>query len=147
VSAVFAATVLPLAYYSDEAKRNETGKYTPEQLAISIEDDPRSVLVAESQSGEIIGFCFSRFDDGLIWLAWFGVSAAWRKAGVGHALLEALQQTVRPRAAHKIWCDSRTANKASASVLSRFGFEKICTVTNHWYGHDYDLWEKRVEDP
>ena len=137
-----AAVISSLEYYSNDARQSEIAKYTPQSLLEAIQDDPDSVLVASSADGAIVGFCISNIDDGLIWLAWFGVHAEWRRTGVGRALLEALDQTVRARGAHKTWCDCRTVNRASAMLLTSVGFSTICTLTSHWYGHDFLLLEK-----
>jgi ribosomal protein S18 acetylase RimI-like enzyme len=137
--------ILSLEYYSPEARHAEIRKYTPDRLRRAITEDPASVLVAVSNDEEIVGFCANNFDDGLVWLAWFGVHPDWRRAGVGRALLHALENTIPARGAHKIWCDCRTTNDISARLLTSFGFKKICTVTNHWYGHDFFLLEKVVD--
>ena len=128
-----------------EAQQREIEKYTPDRLREVIEDDPDSVLIATATDGAIIGFCISTVDDGLIWLAWFGVDPQARRTGVGRALLDALQRTVRARGAHKTWCDCRTTNAVSATLLMSAGFTRICTLKNHWYGHDFLLLERPAD--
>jgi ribosomal protein S18 acetylase RimI-like enzyme len=139
---LIADVISGLDYYSSEAQRLEIGKHTPDSLREAVEDDPDSVLIATATGGAIIGFCISNLDDGLIWLAWFGVDRGARGTGVGRALLDALQQTVLARGAHKTWCDCRTTNAISATLLMSVGFTLICTLTNHWYGHDFLLLER-----
>lgn len=141
LSAVFALVVKGLPYYNEAAVRSELNKYSPSMLCSSISHDPDSVLVAKER-GEILGFCLSHYDDGLIWLAWFGVHPSHRRKGIGSALLQKLENTVGERHAHKIWCDSRTENEASELVLTNQGYRQLCTVRNHWYGQDFILWEK-----
>jgi ribosomal protein S18 acetylase RimI-like enzyme len=133
-------TIEPLAYYNERARRAELARYAAEGLHSLVAADPQAVLVARDGSG-LIGFCVSRFDDGTIWLSWFGTAARARGRGVGTSLLAALATTLSSRQAHKIWCDSRVDNKESRSVLERAGFRRIATLTNHWYGQDYFLWE------
>ena len=140
VAALMHEVVEPLAYYNGRARAAELGKYTADSIRAMVADDPQSVLVARD-SGGLAGFCVSRFDDGTIWLSWFGTAARVRGRGVGAALLAALAETLAARHAHKIWCDSRTDNTESRSVLERAGFHRIATLTNHWYGQDYFLWE------
>jgi RimJ/RimL family protein N-acetyltransferase len=101
------------------------------------------VLVAKAD-GRVVGFCVSRPDDGLVWLSWFGVEPAWRGRGVADALLARLEEAVRARGVHKVWCDSRTDNLPSRRALARAGFREICTVESHWYGLDFVLLEKPV---
>jgi ribosomal protein S18 acetylase RimI-like enzyme len=133
-------TIQPLAYYNERARAAELAKYTSEGLRASVAEDPQAVLVARDDRG-LIGFCISRFDDGTIWLSWFGTAAGARGRGIGASLLAALAKTLPSRHAHKVWCDSRVDNVESKSVLERAGFRRIATLANHWYGQDYFLWE------
>lgn len=140
LAALMRDTIQPLAYYNDRAIRAELGKYTADRLRSLIAEDPHAILVARDISG-LVGFCVSRFDDGTIWLSWFGTASRARGRGIGGALLASLAGTLPARHAHKIWCDSRTDNKESKSVLERAGYRRIATLSNHWYGQDYFLWE------
>lgn len=137
------SVISPLQYYSEAAKYAECAKYTPEGLDELVAGDHYSVLVARTTSN-LIGFCISRYDDGVIWLAWFGVETKHRRGGVGSALLQQLEVTARARNCTKIWCDTRTENTGSQRVLERAGYSRLCTLKDHWYGHDYHLWEKCV---
>jgi ribosomal protein S18 acetylase RimI-like enzyme len=140
LAALMRDTIEPLSFYNERARRAELARYTADGLRALVAADPQSVLVARDGDG-LVGFCVSRFDDGTIWLSWFGTAAHARGRGIGAALLAALADTLPSRQAHKIWCDSRVENSASRSVLERFGFRRIATLTNHWYGQDYYLWE------
>lgn len=133
--------VSSLDYYNERARREELAKYTKTQLLQIIQEEPDAVLVAR-WSGKIVGFCISYYDDGLIWLSWFGVDDACRGQGVGRTLLEALEATAGRRHAHKIWCDTRVPNEKSARVLVAAGFQRLTMLKNHWYGQDFYLWEK-----
>lgn len=143
LSAMFRQTVNRLPYYNELAKRSEIAKYTPELLRASESETPSSVLVARGR-GLPVGFCFNKDDDGLVWLAWFGVHPSYRRRGIGLALLQKLEEVTRARRSHKIWCDCRTENEASKAALSIYGYVELCTVRNHWYGQDFILWEKSV---
>ena len=140
VATLMRDTIGPLAYYNEPARRAELAKYSAESLRALVAGDPHAVLVARDSNGPV-GFCVSRFDDATIWLSWFGTAAHARGRGIGAALLAALAVTLPARHAHKIWCDSRTDNTASRSVLEQAGFRCIATLTNHWYEQDYFLWE------
>lgn len=143
VAGLMREVILALPFYSDEARRAETGKYTADALREAAAGDPDAVLVA--RAGErCVGFCVSRYDDGLIWLSWFGVDPQWRGRGVADMLLAGLEAATRARGIHKIWCDSRTTNLPSRRVLARAGFQEICTLARHWYGQDFVLLEKSL---
>jgi ribosomal protein S18 acetylase RimI-like enzyme len=143
LSSMFNQIVVSLPYYNEVAKRSEIAKYSPELLLAYAAESPGSIIVARD-GGELVGFCFSKDDDGIIWLAWFGVHASYRRRGVGLALLQNLEEIARSRNVHKVWCDCRTENEASKAVLSGYGYIELCTVRNHWYGQDFILWEKSV---
>ena len=133
-------TIERLEIYNERAKHAEFAKYTPDQICALTAEDPHAVIVARDGEG-LTGFCLSRFDDGTVWLSWFGTAARARRRGIGASLLAELASTLAARGAHKIWCDSRTDNAESNSVLDRAGYRRIATLTNHWYGQDYFLWE------
>ena len=133
----------PLEYYSVPARKAEIAKYSSDHLHKLIQQDPASVLVAKAQA-DLAGFCISEYDDGLLWICWFGVQPKWRRQGVVSALLHELERTASSRGCHKIWCDCRSNNEPSKAVLTRNGFKQICSVTNHWYGQDFILWEKPI---
>ena len=138
----FVSTLIDsLKYYTKRARREEIATYGPAQLATMIKEDPASVLVAFAGL-EIVGFCLSRYDDGLVWLAWFGVDERYRRMGIGAQLLAALEQTARLRNAQKVRCETRTENVPSQRLLSKFGFRQIGHLKNHGYGQDFFLWEK-----
>jgi ribosomal protein S18 acetylase RimI-like enzyme len=140
VAAAVESAISSLTYYNDRAKREELAKYSEAELRNMSEADVNSVLLARID-GKVAGFCLSRYDDGLIWLSWFGVIEEYRKRGIGRALLEGLERTLLERNAHKIWCDTRTENVRSQHVLEHAGFNRIVSLVNHWYGQDFILWE------
>lgn len=140
LAALMRETIQPLAFYNEDAIAAELTKYSTANLRSLAEHDMNAIIVGRDSEG-LTGFCVSRFDDGTIWLSWFGTAARARGRGIGAALLAALAGSVAARGAHKIWCDSRTDNAKSKSVLERAGYKRITTLTNHWYGQDYFLWE------
>src|SRR6266404_5863035 len=77
LSVLFERVVSALPYYNEKAKRSEVAQYGPQTLRQSALDDPDSVMVAKLGS-DLVGFCISRDDDGVIWLAWFGVDSSAR---------------------------------------------------------------------
>lgn len=143
VADLIAAVIEPLEYYPEPVRQHEIDKYSPARLRKRVQDDSDSVLVA-ILGAEIAGFCLNHYDDRLIWLEWFGVRREFRGAGIGRALLQTLERTAPARGCHKVWCDCRTTNLTSRAVLTKAGYRNICTLTNHWYGLDFILWEKPI---
>ncbi|OGI91232.1 hypothetical protein A3A09_00270 [Candidatus Nomurabacteria bacterium RIFCSPLOWO2_01_FULL_42_20] len=141
LSQVIKEVIQDIPYYNDLAKSNEIKKFSASALADKIREDKYSAIVA-TENKKIIGFCLSRFDDYLIWLEWFGILKNQRGKRISKLLLEELEKTTHLRGCHKIWCDCRTTNEASKHILSAFGYQQIATVSNHWYGQDFILWQK-----
>ncbi|MDQ8154617.1 MAG: GNAT family N-acetyltransferase [Gemmatimonadota bacterium] len=140
LAALMRAVIEPLGYYNARAKRAELMKYDADGLRTLTADDPAAVLVARD-GARLVGFCVSRYDDATVWLSWFGTASDARGRGIGAALLAALGRTIPGRGAHKVWCDSRVENVESKAVLERAGFVRVATLTNHWFGQDFYLWE------
>lgn len=143
LSELIVQVISSLVYYNEQARKSEIEKYSPSLLKEFVAEDKHSVLIAIKDE-RIIGFCITYFDDGLIWLSWIGVHADFRRYKVAEKLLLEMEESVQARGSHKIWCDCRTVNNASISLLSGLGYRQICEVNNHWYGQDFILWEKLV---
>jgi len=141
ISLLFTDVVMPIPYYNELAKSTELSKFKTSDLVEKIKDDENSVLIA-TLNNEIAAFCFSRFDDNLIWLEWFGIHKKFRGKGISKLLLNELEETVAVRKCHKIWCDCRTTNVASIHILTNQGYRQIVTIPNHWFKQDFILWEK-----
>ncbi len=141
VVSLFLEVLRQIPYYNELTKRDEPGKYTLEKLRARLRDDGYSVTVAEDESG-LLGFAFTRFDDHVIWIEWFGVSPGSRRHGVGSAILQELVRTAPARSSHKVWCDSRTTNEPVRATFRRNGFREVARLENHWYGQDFILWER-----
>ena len=141
--ALFEAVLRDLPYYNNRAKAAELARYSAVGLQDLIRTDPTSVIVAKIDQ-EIIGFCFSREDDGLIWMSWIGVHPNYRRKRIATSLIGSLIARASQLGSHKIWCDCRTNNDVSRSTLVSNGFRQLCTIPNHWHGQDFILWEKLV---
>jgi ribosomal protein S18 acetylase RimI-like enzyme len=143
LAALVSEIIADAAVYSERAREEERAKYTADALRERVIEDPDSVLVARVE-GQLAGFVLSRYDDGLLWLSWLGVSPPLRGLGLARELLAAAERTAPARRCHALWCDSRTDNAASASLLTRAGFTRLAELRNHWYGQDFYLWRKSV---
>jgi ribosomal protein S18 acetylase RimI-like enzyme len=144
-SSLITQAISVLTYYNDIAIRDETEKYSEENIFDFIGDDKRMCFIHKDESGEIDGAILAAEDDGICWLYWFIVKSDKRKGGVGTKLLAHLAAECRTRGLHKIWCDSRTDNAISAKVLEKANFTVFARANRHWYGQDFFLWEHFVE--
>jgi ribosomal protein S18 acetylase RimI-like enzyme len=145
LSQVFLDVLRPIPYYNDLAKENEETKYSYDELSKKLHEDSKSLILIK-ENGNIVAFCFSRFDDFTIWLEWFGIVKPYRGLKLSGLLLNKLEESARDRNCHKIWCDSRTENKKAISILEKNGYENIALIKNHWYKQDFFLWQKFLID-
>ncbi|MFO1535327.1 MAG: N-acetyltransferase family protein [Thermoplasmatota archaeon] len=143
VRRAFLEVLRSIPYYNEWAKTDERAKYTLKNLQEKLRKDADSILVARDRSS-IAGFSFTTWDDGLVWINWFGVSPSHRGRGTGSLLLDATVSLARERRAIKVWCDSRTENLESIQCLRKSGFRRLARLDLHWYGQDFFLWEKRL---
>jgi ribosomal protein S18 acetylase RimI-like enzyme len=143
VASLFQEVLAGIPYYNRLAKQNESKKWSLRTLRTKLRDDAYSILVAHDEHG-ILGFAFTRFDDYLIWIEWFGVDPKSRRDGVGSALIQELVRTASMRNAHKVWCDTRSNNVPAKSTFRKNGFRELVELKDHWYGEDYILWERSL---
>ena len=135
---LFQQVVQPLEVYNQTARSEELGKYTIDYLRKLSSEESDDVLVAVLD-GSLCGFSFTKDDDHLLWLSWYGVLPRCRGHGVAKALLEGMKERARRRGYWKVWCDSRSDNVASIRCMQDVGFDVICEIKEHWYGQDFVL--------
>lgn len=141
---LFSRIVSPLDIYSENARASEIQKFSPDELARRIDEDPNAVSLAFLYS-KLAGFLITEDQHGPIWIDWYGVNPDFRRFGVGKAILKHLIAAAPDRQATKIWCDTRTNNIQSISLLEKLKFERLCEIKNHWHGQDFYLWARDVE--
>ena len=129
--------------YNDRSKSSDHKIYTKKYLTELHRTDPELLLVGYCGSS-LAAFAVCKFDQGPIWLSWFGAVPEYRGHGFGKKILANLLGGLRRRGVHKLWCDTRTNNKYAIKILKSLGFRKLCRMENHWYNQDYFLWEYRV---
>ena len=131
-------------YYTPEGKRMESSKYPPAGLKEKLGNKSWLLLVVKDKK-QIVGFLSGYFDCGVFWVDWIGVDAGHRKQGVAARIMGELENIASRNKAHKIWLDTRVANKEAISMFTSMGFKKIANLKNHWYHNDFYLWEKLLK--
>lgn len=134
------STIEQSPYYTDAAKQTEIA-----ELKTQLQTHPQTAFVALEQ-GRVLGvLVWSGLEAGLLWLSWIVVAPEARGRGVARALLEAFHDFAKASGVHKTWCDSRIGNTPSQALLGKSGYKVITTLSQHWYGLDYFLWERLVD--
>jgi ribosomal protein S18 acetylase RimI-like enzyme len=140
---LFSRTVSSLEIYSESARTSEIQKFSSDELSRRIREDRHAVSLAFVGS-KLAGFLITEYQHGPIWIDWYGVNPDFRNLGVGKAILKHLIAAAPNRKASKIWCDTRTSNTQSISLLKNLKFERLCEIKNHWHGQDFYLWARDV---
>ena len=139
-----------LAIYNDAVLTTTASyDYAPRTLAQreewfdAHERDQMAVLVAESSSGEIVGWsALSKFHDRVGYRFTSEnsvyVAAPWRGKGVGRRLLATLLDAARARGLHAIIACIDAENGASIRLHTRLGFERVGLFKR--VGFKFDRW-------
>lgn len=142
-AALFRRIIICCPYYSAAAKRDQIREHVGKDFNARLRRKA-NIYLAAYDGRELCGFCFGKEDAGTFWIEWYGVAPEHRRQGIARALMVNLARTVRKRSIPKLWCDSRTSNRESNGMLRSMGFRRIVKIRNHWYGHDFYLWEKSL---
>lgn len=134
-------------YYSRSAKKGETRKFTPRFVENSMAESGglfRPLYISAIEDKKHLGFCVGYIYGGTFWIDWIGVERRSRRKGVASSLYDFLKRELRRRGAHKLWCDTIVTNRESIALFRGLGFRRAALLKNHWYGHDYYIWEKSI---
>ena len=72
------------------------------------------------------------------------VAAAWRRQGVGSALLRSASAWAREAGAHKVALQVWPHNQAAISLYERFGFQREGLLRRHYRRRNGELWDALV---
>jgi ribosomal protein S18 acetylase RimI-like enzyme len=138
ISSVIKAT----PYYTEEAKKEEVRKHNSRALVEYLKDSKYYLCLIATESHAINGFAIGRNEAGVFWFDWLGIKSDSRRKGVGESLMREVEKYSKKSEVHKIWCDTRTTNKESISLLRKLKYRKLGKFENGWYKQDFFLWEK-----
>jgi len=144
--ALMHATIAALSYYNESAIRAELAKYTADEVRSRIAGDPSAALVARDGDG-LVGYCVSRWDNGTIYLDWYGTDPRARGRGIGAALLDALTGATEADGIWTIQTAIFPENTASLRLHQQAGFRVVGTRQrigcHHGRWRDVTLLERR----
>jgi ribosomal protein S18 acetylase RimI-like enzyme len=101
----------------------------------------RRTLVAEL-GGEIAGL--ASVEGAAVAQLGMLVAPAWRRRGVGSALLEASIEAARALGAHKVSLQVWPHNEAALRLYYRYGFEREGYLRSHYRRRNGELWDAVV---
>ena len=142
LSELIKSVVSNTSYYTPNAQKEEIRKHNSEALKQYLKESKYYLCLVALETQNIVGFAIGRNEAGVFWADWIGVHKDFRRKGIAQSLMEDWEKKLRQKRVHKIWCDTRTSNKQSISLLSKLGYRKLGIFKNGWYKQDFILWEK-----
>ncbi len=128
-------------YYSKFARSEEIKRFSPVLIRKELKDKNNLFLIAKDND-KTAGILNGYYEAGMFWIDWVVVNPSSRRNGIAESLMNYLEGKLKKEKVHKIWCDCRTINKESVSLLKKLKFKKITKIKNHWYKQDFYLWQK-----
>ena len=144
LSQLMGLTIDSTYYYTAEARKEEIRKHDSKSLKQYLSDKKYYSCLVVTEEQEIIGFAIGRNEAGVFWADWLGIRKDKRRKGVAESLMKKWEEIFKKKGVHKIWCDTRTSNKESVSLLLKLGYKKLGLFDNGWYKQDFFLWEKNL---
>lgn len=131
-------------FYSPKARSEEKKKHNRSELKHYLKDKKYYTCFVATINNKPIGFAIGRNEAGVFWADWVGVSKEARQKGIAESLMKRWERYLKQKGVHKIWCDTRTSNYKSVSLLQKLNYKKLGTFKNGWYKQDFFLWEKNL---
>lgn len=128
-------------YYSEEFKQFERERLTPVYLSALYKSDPRHILIARDK-GNIAGFMISGPDLGVLWLYWSYIFPEKRNKSLAMKCMRAFNICWNNDRFHKVATYTRPGNRVAELLMKRYGWKHTCTLENHIFGEDYELYER-----
>lgn len=109
--------------------------WTPQRVLRSVRDPATNAIVARER-GSLLGFAIMRYGDANAHLLLLAVDGTRRRRGVGSALLEWLDVTVRTAGLESIRVEVRAANDPARAFYRRHGFDQVRVLRGYYQGVD-----------
>lgn len=110
-------------------------RWTPERVRQQIRDPETMVLIA-SVRGEMAGFAIMNFGDEQAHLLLFAVLPAWRRAGVGTALLSWLEDSCVTAGIQQVRLELRSANRVAREFYVKAGYRYLGQISGYYDGRE-----------
>jgi ribosomal-protein-alanine N-acetyltransferase len=106
--------------------------YPPSLMERLQRDHSEGFLVAESDSGMLVGYCVASENGSLAHLISIGVLDEYRGRGVGTILLKTLLARLNERAINELWLEVNVGNEAAIRFYERFGFVRAMIIDSYY---------------
>ena len=104
----------------------------PEALMVRLlREHPKGFLVAENDSGKIVGYCVCSASGRLAHVISIGVLREYRRRKVATSLIQESLVQLSPKVS-EVWLEVNTANKEAIRFYERFGFREVMIIENYY---------------
>lgn len=119
----------------DAVEHGLAWSWTPARVLKSVKDNATNVAVARDGS-RLVGFAIMKYREQEAHLLLFAVHAAYRRRGVGSALLAWLEPTVRNAGIGLICLESRARNTSARAFYRNHGYTEIGLLKGYYHGQE-----------
>lgn len=125
--------------------------WTARRVQRAISDRQTNVVVAPGPAGGVIGFGIMKYRDEDAHLLLLAVDPAWRRHGIGGALVEWLERSALVAGIGQVWLEARVTNRTARAFYAHLGYREIRQIAGYYGGVEAsvrmarDLWTERPQ--
>ena len=110
--------------------------WTAPRVLKALRDDATNVIVARRHHcvGDVAGFAIMKYGDDTAHIVLFAVDAAYRRCGIGSALMVWLEATARTAGVNAIQLEARSSNAEARAFYGQVGFNEIGVRLSYYRG-------------
>jgi ribosomal-protein-alanine acetyltransferase len=97
-----------------------------------LDETDSAFLVAEKESGELVGYCVNLTEGRMAHLISIAVLSSDRKRGVATALLRNVAELLAAKGVDELWLEVKQGNKDAVRLYEKFGFAKVMILENYY---------------
>jgi len=125
------------SYFSEESRQVDAERIEAFLESSYTEADSRSVYVAETESGIVVGYCTVQWLPYLFlpvpegYVSELFVDDAWRGQGIGQRLIETVEREARERGCSRLMlCNGRSRDSYKRGFYQKLGWQERESVAN-----------------
>ena len=110
--------------------------WTAPRVLKALRDDAANVIVARPHRllADVAGFAIMKYGDDTAHIVLFAVDAAYRRNGIGSALILWLETTARTAGINTIALEARSRNHEARTFYKRLGFNEVGVRVSYYRG-------------
>ena len=131
------------ALSKDAIEHGLSWSWTPQRVLKSVRDAATNTIVARGREA-LLGFAIMKYRDEDAHLLLMAVHRSYRRRGIGSALLDWLEVTVRTAGIASIRVEARDTNAAARAFYDKHGYRQTELLRGYYEGRDDAVVLKKV---